>query len=170
MALESFPPCMRRIHSELRAEHHLKYFARQQYGLFLKGAGMPLDESIRFFRDEFTKRMDVDKVGSSTMHSLWSRYCVLQFTKNYVYNIRHMYGQEGNRVDHKPSNCANIILNNQPGANDCHGCPFRHVEANKLANRLTNMQISKERVDSVRTSLTRQFFGLTTVSGCKNGV
>jgi DNA primase large subunit len=53
---------MRFIHSRLRTDHHLKYFARQQYGLFLKGAGLSLDGSISLFRQEFTKKMDIDKV------------------------------------------------------------------------------------------------------------
>jgi DNA primase large subunit len=53
---------MRTIHTRLRVDHHLRYFARQQYGLFLKGAGMPLEGSVAFFRHEFTKKMDIDKV------------------------------------------------------------------------------------------------------------
>ena len=93
MALESFPPCMRRIQNELRAEHHLKYFARQQYGLFLKGAGMPLDESIRFFRDEFTKQMDVEKVGNCRicflllLHTLQSVFLFCFFSSRKLTSI-----------------------------------------------------------------------------------
>jgi len=36
LAIESFPLCMQEIHSHLRKEHHLRYNARNQYGLFLK--------------------------------------------------------------------------------------------------------------------------------------
>ncbi len=54
--------CMRAIHNRLRADHHLKFFARQQYGLFLKGAGLSLEDNVAFFRQEFTKKMDIDKV------------------------------------------------------------------------------------------------------------
>lgn len=53
---------MRSIHNRLRIDHHLKYFARQQYGLFLKGAGLSLEDSVAFFRQEFTKKMGIDKV------------------------------------------------------------------------------------------------------------
>ena len=123
---------MRTIHNRLRSDHHLKFFARQQYGLFLKGAGLSLEGNVALFRHEFTKKMDINK-----------------FDKTYVYNIRHMYGKEGNRVDHKPLGCPSIILNNQPGQNDCHGCPFRHAEPKVLEQRLQTLQISKERIDKV---------------------
>lgn len=63
MAANNFPLCMRGIHNRLRTDHHLKYFARQQYGLFLKGAGLSMDDSIAFFRSEFTKEKGLEKVS-----------------------------------------------------------------------------------------------------------
>lgn len=54
---------MKRLHVFLRSDHHLKHQARQQYGLFLKGAGLPLDQALTFWRSEFTKKMDSDKVS-----------------------------------------------------------------------------------------------------------
>lgn len=33
-----------------------------QYGLFLKGIGMTLDDAMQFWRAEFTKIIDGDKV------------------------------------------------------------------------------------------------------------
>lgn len=53
---------MRNLHEVLRKNHHLKYNGRLQYGLFLKGIGLSLEDALRFWRDEFTKVMDVDKV------------------------------------------------------------------------------------------------------------
>jgi len=53
---------MKRLHVVLRSEHHLKHQARQQYGLFLKGAGLPLEQALILWRSEFTKKMDADKV------------------------------------------------------------------------------------------------------------
>jgi DNA primase large subunit len=53
---------MKRLHVNLRSEHHLKHQARQQYGLFLKGAGLSLEEALVFWKSEFTKKMDADKV------------------------------------------------------------------------------------------------------------
>lgn len=64
LAKLSFPLCMRSIHNRLRGDHHLRHFARRQYGLFLKGIGMSLESQIEFFRAEFTKKLDSDKVGA----------------------------------------------------------------------------------------------------------
>ena len=33
-----------------------------QYGLFIKGIGVTLEHSLKFWRDEFTKALDADKV------------------------------------------------------------------------------------------------------------
>lgn len=54
---------MRNIHNRLRADHHLRHGARMQYGLFLKGIGMTLEDALLFWRAEFTRKLDSDKVG-----------------------------------------------------------------------------------------------------------
>merc|ERR1719187_2316192 len=59
----SFPLCMRGMHDALRATHHLKHGGRLAYGLFLKAAGLSLEDAMRFWRSHFTKTMDVDKVS-----------------------------------------------------------------------------------------------------------
>ena len=66
LSKESFPPCMCHLHESLRRDHHLKHFARLQYGLFLKGIGLTLEQALAFWRAEFTKKMDVDKVEMDT--------------------------------------------------------------------------------------------------------
>ena len=53
---------MQQLHRTLRSEHHLRHGARQQYSLFLKGIGLSLEDAMTFWRSEFTKKMDVDKV------------------------------------------------------------------------------------------------------------
>jgi Eukaryotic and archaeal DNA primase, large subunit len=53
---------MQQLHSSVRAYHHLKHWGRQQYGLFLKGIGLSLEEALRFWKSEFTRIMDADKV------------------------------------------------------------------------------------------------------------
>ena len=113
---------MRSIHSVLRSEHHIRHFARRQYGLFLKGIGMSMESSLEFFRREFAIRMDSDKVRSKFSSCIvYIIQSVLQFFKEHGYNIRHMYGKEGKRVEGRPFSCPTIILGNAPAASDCHG-------------------------------------------------
>jgi len=77
----AFPLCMRSMQVNLEKTHHLKYKSRLQYGLFLKGIGLSMDDAIRFFRGEFTKsHVDPDK-----------------FDKEYTYGIRYNYGKEGKK-------------------------------------------------------------------------
>uniref|UniRef100_A0A1I8B7W2 DNA primase large subunit n=1 Tax=Meloidogyne hapla TaxID=6305 RepID=A0A1I8B7W2_MELHA len=132
LAIESFPLCMQEIHSHLRKEHHIRYNARNQYGLFLKGIGLSMEGALDFFRAEFTKKMDSDK-----------------FNKQYAYNIRHMYGKEGNRIDKKPLSCSSIILGAAPTAIDCHGCPFRHMESELLTKKLNNIGLNEDQVAEI---------------------
>lgn len=47
LSKKSFPLCMRQCHETLRAKHHLKHHGRLQYGLFLKGIGVTLEDSLR---------------------------------------------------------------------------------------------------------------------------
>ena len=89
---KSFPPCMKVLYTVLRNQSHLKHFGRLQLGLFLKGLGLTVDEALQFWRREFCKKIDGDK-----------------FEKNYAYNIRHSYGQEGKKNDYKPWSCTKVI-------------------------------------------------------------
>ena len=62
LAKKDFPLCMQHLHQNMRANHHLRHHGRQQYGLFLKGIGLTLEEAMRFWKTEFTKIIDGDKV------------------------------------------------------------------------------------------------------------
>ncbi len=53
---------MRHLHETLRKEHHLKHFARLQYGLFLKSIGLTMEQALTLWKTEFTKKMEPDKV------------------------------------------------------------------------------------------------------------
>ena len=67
LAQESFPPCMRHLHESLRRDHHLQHFGQLQYGLFLKSIGLTLEQALTFWRTEFTKKMEPDKVCDGGM-------------------------------------------------------------------------------------------------------
>lgn len=107
LSLKSYPLCMKRTHDTLRSTHHLKHFGRIQYGLFLKGIGVTLEDSLRFWREEFSKTMEPDK-----------------FDKAYAYGVRYNYGKEGSRKNWTPHSCMKIITQ-AVGAQDVCGCPFK---------------------------------------------
>lgn len=117
LSKKSFPLCMRFIHDEVRAKHHVKFGGRMQYGLYLKGIGVTLEDSIRFWREEFIRVIDPEK-----------------FDKQYSYNIRHNYGKVGSMKDYTPYSCQKII-NTSVGPMEVHGCPYKLFERNVSALR-----------------------------------
>lgn len=126
LSAKYFPLCMRQLHEFLRSTHHLKHGGRLQYGLFLKGIGVTLEDSLRFWREEFTKVMNLDK-----------------FEKQYSYSIRYNYGKEGSKKNYSPYNCLKIISNNV-GPGECHGCPFKHSDVHILKNKLKGYGIEQQ--------------------------
>ena len=69
LSKRNFPLSMKSMQEVLSTTHHIKYKARLQYGLFLKGIGMTLEDVMKFFRIEFELDMDT-------------------FEKEYAYGIR----------------------------------------------------------------------------------
>ncbi|GJQ10244.1 hypothetical protein GpartN1_g2035.t1 [Galdieria partita] len=113
------PLCMFRLMKRLEQNHHLKHGARLQLGLFLKGCGLSMEESVHFWKTEFSKGgISSDK-----------------FDKEYAYAIRHHYGKEGKRASYTPYSCMKIIQQ-RPSAHEEHGCPFRELNSNSLDNLL----------------------------------
>lgn len=49
------PLCMRQLHKALEREHKLKHWGRLQYGLFLKGAGLGVDDAMAFWQVQVSK-------------------------------------------------------------------------------------------------------------------
>ena len=86
------PLCMRNLHIHGKVDHKLKHYGRLQYGLFLKAAGMNLEDSLRFCELMFTKLISHD-----------------DFNKKYAYGFRHMYGKEGARKNYTPYSCMKIM-------------------------------------------------------------
>lgn len=139
LAATSMPLCMRSLHKALKVNHHMKFAGRQQYGLFLKGIGLQLDDAIAYWRQEFCKKMSVD-----------------DFNKKYGYNIRHNYGKEGKRKDYTPYNCMRIITGEPPKAGEYHGCPFRHYEEEHLRKALQGVP-EGEKQDILNLAQARHF-------------
>lgn len=131
LAKKSFPLCMRACHEHIRANHHIKHVGRMQYGLFLKGIGVTLEDSIRFWREEFTKKMDPEK-----------------FAKSYQYNIEHNYGKKGSYTDYTPYSCLRIIPEN-PAAGTVQGCPYKYFDQGTLKQKLSSIGLSAAHVQEV---------------------
>ncbi|CAL7943762.1 unnamed protein product [Xylocopa violacea] len=114
----SYPLCMRTLHEALRTHHHLRNSGRIQYGLFIKGIGVTLEDALHFWRSEFGKKLDMDK-----------------FDKQYAYSIRHTYGKEGKQTNYTPLGCLKI-MSSAVGPGEYHGCPFKHMDNATLKQKL----------------------------------
>ena len=121
--LKHMPLCMVNLQLGLKQDKKLKHWGRLQYGLFLKGAGLSLEEAFTYFERQF----------AST-----------NFQKDYGYNIRHMYGKEGARKSYPPYSCAKIIHGPAPNANEHHGCPYRHATVQQVTHLLSKLGISPQ--------------------------
>ncbi|XP_037953606.1 DNA primase large subunit-like [Teleopsis dalmanni] len=142
LSKKSFPLCMRDCHDHIRAKHHIKYGGRMQYGLFLKGAGVTLEGSLRFWREEFTKIMDCNK-----------------FEKNYEYNIYHNYGKKGSMINYSPYSCNKIIQDSiAPG--DAHGCPYKKYDPSTLKTKLIANGVSAAHVQEIMSYVTKGHYQL----------
>ena len=118
-----FPPCMKKLFYKLSTESHLKHFGRLQLGLFIKGIGLSLDESLEFWRKKFTEKITLEK-----------------FNKGYKYNIEHSYGKAGKMADYSPWSCTKITKMPKPALGEHHGCPFRHSDKSELITLLGTYQ------------------------------
>ncbi|KAF6002344.1 DNA primase large subunit [Cyanidiococcus yangmingshanensis] len=110
-AVNDFPLCMRLLMVRLQDHGHLRHQGRLQLGLFLKGAGLTLSESLQFWRESL--------LGKN------------EFEREYAYGIRYNYGLEGKRKSCPPFTCARM-LEMRPGPGEHHGCPFQELAAPAL--------------------------------------
>jgi DNA primase large subunit len=134
VAERSFPLCMKTMHQHFRAKHHLRHTARLQYGLFLKGLGITLEESLAYWRSELIQSVGSDK-----------------FDKEYAYNIRHNYGKEGRKVMYTPYSCVKII-HSDTVADEPHGCPFRSNTKQSLEQKLQQARVPRAAAEAVITA------------------
>lgn len=127
----SFPLCMNHLTSMLKKENHLKHGGRMQFGLFLKGIGLSLNDALIFWREQFSRRTPADK-----------------FNKEYAYNIRHNYGKEGKRTSYTPYGCLKIIQS-APAPGDHHGCCFRHFDEQNIKAKLRSKKVNSSTIDEI---------------------
>lgn len=141
----SYPMCMRILHEALKSNHHLKNSGRIQYGLFIKGIGVTMEDSLSFWKTEFTKKIDSVK-----------------FDKEYAYTIRHTYGKEGRQTNYTPLGCQKIMSSVQsPG--EFNGCPYKHMDNASLKQKLFSYGIPAASINEI-TELAKSdnYFGACT--------
>lgn len=141
-----FPLCMSHLHSELRKNAHLKHYGRLQYGLFLKGLGLSLEDALLFWRRSFRNMTDE------------------KFNKEYRYNVRHSYGDVGGDANRRgkgytPYSCQKLLTEPLPGPGQSHGCPYRTFNADNLISLLQATGVSdREVLKGVREDVGKQRF------------
>lgn len=153
----SIPPCMRWAIESMRPSsegsrtggRHLKNTGRNQLAPFLRTAGMTLEESLQWWRTEFTRsgQMDSDK-----------------FDKTYTYNIKWVYGKAGRMKVASAMSCSTLIGLEYPSHDQTHGCPFKVLDEAKLGNLLkswlikggVSMEITEGRLNEIVRKATGQ--------------
>ncbi|KAL3275039.1 hypothetical protein HHI36_019811 [Cryptolaemus montrouzieri] len=121
-----FPLCMKNLYDTLRKKHRLAHNDRFDLSLFLKGMGLSLNDSIKFWQGEYSKQ---HSSCSKCSHS-WQNN-----EKKYIYGIRHMYGLEGSRRNYSVKSCA-VLQGAGIGINCEGGCPFTHYDDDFLRSAL----------------------------------
>ena len=94
--------------------------------LILQGAGLSMEDALAFFQRQFS-----NMTGE-------------QFTKEYAYNIRHMYGREGKRATYTPYSCSRILNGNAPSGGEHHGCPYKHYDTQHLGQLLQKLNVGTQ--------------------------
>ncbi|KAF2071562.1 hypothetical protein CYY_007114 [Polysphondylium violaceum] len=141
---KTFPLCMRVMHDHLISYGKLMHDGRLQYGTFLKGIGLSLDEALGFWKNAFSKR-----VTSS------------EFDKEYAYQFRHTYGQEGKGISYDPYSCEKIQRTFPSGKEQVHGCPYLW-DSERLEKKLLELGIDPSKTyDIVEASKTQSRMACT---------
>jgi DNA primase large subunit len=133
----SAPLCMWSPYSKLTSKTgrtHLKYFARMQLNLFLKGIGVKLEDVLQFWRREF------QAAGLNGE----------QFEREYAYNFKHQYGVAGSRIKYKPFCCQQLIQSSPVKGTCCtSGCAYKHYSPGDLQHALNGMRLEEGVVTAV---------------------
>lgn len=91
------PPCMILSLNSLFTNHRLAHYPRYRLTLFLKDIGVSLDQTLKLFKQEYSKS---GNLGSTCMHNWEQHY------KQIEYNVRHTYGILGSKKNYQMTSCA----------------------------------------------------------------
>ncbi|XP_044766467.1 probable DNA primase large subunit [Coccinella septempunctata] len=117
-----FPLCMKNLFHTLRKNHRLGHNERFDLSLFLKGIGLSLNDSLKFWQGEYSQQHSSCSKCSHTWQNNETKY---------VYSIRHLYGLEGSRKNYCIRSC-NHFQSSGLGINSEGGCPFVHYDDDNL--------------------------------------
>lgn len=90
------PPCMSLSLNSLYTNHRLAHNPRYQLTLFFKEIGVPLDDTLLLFKQEYSKFSNSE---STCIHTWENHY------KSIEYNVRHTYGTVGSKKNYKMPSC-----------------------------------------------------------------
>ena len=134
----SFPLCGHHLLSTLKRLGHVKFLARKQLILFLKGIGLPYGDALQLFQQRFTKHPEpeVDSVAYQKKK------------KNYSMSVTGLYGIGGK--DYSPYTCGGV-LSLPPGntPHQCHGCPYKHSSSGQLRKSLPEIGVPPVDIEEI---------------------
>jgi len=90
------PPCMLLSLNSLFTNHRLAHDPRYRLTLFLKDIGIPLEQTLMLFKQEYSK---CGNLISTCTHS-WDEH-----HKQIEYNVRHTYGMLGSKKNYQMTSC-----------------------------------------------------------------
>lgn len=93
------PPCILLSLNSLYTNHRLAHHPRYRLTLFLKEIGVPLDQTLMLFKQEYSKS---GNAGSTCTHT-WEEH-----NKKIEYNVQHTYGKLGSKRNYQMTSCAVI--------------------------------------------------------------
>lgn len=145
-----YPLCMRNMERHLRTHGRLGDDGRRQYGLFLKAVGLSVRDAAAVLG------LTVAEGGGGGRRN------------PNLYNLRHLYGLEGSKIQYAPMGCARMIRERAPVAPHCHGCPFNlhHRGAAALASDLAAVAEDHRLEPEVRDAILRDAAENRPVAAC----
>ncbi len=118
-----FPPCMRRLQRTLHRRHRLRHHDRVAYTLFLKDAGMPLEQALDFWRFHYSQG---EGSSDSCCGHTWEKD-----GRRYEYSIQHLYGRRGACKDYSSHSCLSV-QDSSGGPGSQLLCPFKELSPEEL--------------------------------------
>lgn len=91
------PPCTLLSLNSLMENHRLAHDPRFRLTLFLKNIGVPIDQTLLLFEQEYSKCGHLNSVCTHT----WEKHY-----KQIMYNVQHTYGLVGSKKNYQMTSCA----------------------------------------------------------------